>query len=167
MKQLSLWEDDQPTVIQQPQTRVVTIKALSLWQPWGSLCANGSKRYETRSWPTDYRGRLLIHAAKRWTLDEMDMLDEDYFCDALKNEKGYKEKKLVTGALLCFVDLVDVIRITRAFAASLSAQERAFGNYAEGRYAWKLANIRRFEPIPARGMQGLFTWTGELPTTQS
>ena len=40
------------------------IKALSLWQPWASAIAVGYKHYETRSWKTDYRGWLGIHAAK-------------------------------------------------------------------------------------------------------
>lgn len=41
------------------------MKALTVWQPWASLVALGKKRIETRSWSTSYRGRLLIHAAKR------------------------------------------------------------------------------------------------------
>src|SRR3989339_577320 len=40
------------------------MKAISLWQPWASLCAVGAKLYETRSWSTSYRGPLLICAAK-------------------------------------------------------------------------------------------------------
>lgn len=41
------------------------VKAISLWQPWASLIALGPKTIETRSWATDYRGPLAIHAAKR------------------------------------------------------------------------------------------------------
>lgn len=41
------------------------MKALTLHQPWASLVALGGKSIETRSWSTAYRGRLLIHAAKR------------------------------------------------------------------------------------------------------
>jgi len=33
--------------------------AISIHQPWASLIAFGEKRYETRSWKTDYRGLLL------------------------------------------------------------------------------------------------------------
>ena len=43
------------------------IKALTLWQPWASLIAWGEKQYETRSWSTEYRGLLAIHASKRET----------------------------------------------------------------------------------------------------
>lgn len=39
------------------------MKAITIWQPWASLIACGAKRYETRSWPTKYRGPIAIHAA--------------------------------------------------------------------------------------------------------
>ena len=45
-----------------------TMKAISLWQPYASLIAFGSKPYETRHWsPPDYLigQRIAIHAAKR------------------------------------------------------------------------------------------------------
>lgn len=41
------------------------MKAISLWQPWASLIAAGVKSIETRGWPTNYRGQIAIHAAKR------------------------------------------------------------------------------------------------------
>ena len=35
--------------------------------------------------------------------------------------------------------------------------ERAFGDYAPGRYAWLLSDVRALpEPLPARGMPGLW-----------
>lgn len=41
------------------------LRAITLHQPWATLVALGVKTIETRSWPTKYRGRILIHAAKR------------------------------------------------------------------------------------------------------
>jgi (5-formylfuran-3-yl)methyl phosphate synthase len=38
--------------------------ALSLKQPWATLLAHGLKTIEVRSWPTDRRGKILIHAAR-------------------------------------------------------------------------------------------------------
>jgi ASCH domain len=39
-------------------------KALSLKQPWANMIASGEKTIETRKWPTDYRGTLLIVSSK-------------------------------------------------------------------------------------------------------
>ena len=41
------------------------VKAITIWQPWASLLACGAKRYETRSWATNYRGPIAIHAAAK------------------------------------------------------------------------------------------------------
>ena len=40
------------------------IKALTISQPYASLIARGEKWIENRHWPTNYRGRLAIHAGK-------------------------------------------------------------------------------------------------------
>ena len=42
------------------------IKALSIRQPWASLIVAGIKPIENRTWYSNYRGPLLIHAAKKW-----------------------------------------------------------------------------------------------------
>jgi hypothetical protein len=39
------------------------VKVLSIRQPWAYLIVNGSKNIENRSWPTKYRGQLLVHAS--------------------------------------------------------------------------------------------------------
>lgn len=52
------------------------MKALSIQQPWAWLIVNGYKDVENRSWPTNVRGRIAIHAGKKfdsegyeWVLD--------------------------------------------------------------------------------------------------
>jgi hypothetical protein len=39
------------------------MKIISIRQPWADLIVNGSKNIENRSWPTSYRGPVLIHAS--------------------------------------------------------------------------------------------------------
>jgi len=49
-----------------------------------------------------------------------------------------------------------------AAGATIGMQEYRFGDYAPGRYIWRLADVKPLpEPIPARGMQGLWNW--EVP----
>lgn len=40
------------------------MKALTIIQPWATLIASSHKMNETRSWKTNYRGEVLIHAGK-------------------------------------------------------------------------------------------------------
>jgi hypothetical protein len=45
----------------------------------------------------------------------------------------------------------------------LTDQERAFGDYAPGRYAWLLADVRRLrEPVPCLGWQKLWRVPAEV-----
>ena len=39
------------------------MKAITIWQPYAQAIALGLKKFETRSWPTKYRGKLAIHAS--------------------------------------------------------------------------------------------------------
>lgn len=136
--------------------------AISLWQPWASLIVIGAKRYETRGWDTSYRGPLVIHAARRFTIDERQICLSHPFRDVLAGAGISHTRQLPFGAFLCIVDLVEIVP-TREVINFLSKQEIAFGNYLPNRFAWKLENVRRFpEPIPGRGYQKLWTPVEEL-----
>ncbi len=41
------------------------MKALTIKQPWASLIVHGIKDIENRTWKTNFRGRVLIHAAAK------------------------------------------------------------------------------------------------------
>jgi hypothetical protein len=144
-------------------------KCLSLWQPWASLIAIGAKRIETRGYWTNHRGPLVIHAAKNTS--EMYLLETDDFLWPLLDAKlldydlanhqlcGHS---LPLGAAVALVDLVDCVSSDK-IRPSLSQQERAFGNYAPGRFGYILENIRPFkEAIPLRGAQGFFNVDSSL-----
>ena len=40
------------------------MKAISIKQPWANMIASGKKTIETRTWPTKYRGDLLIVSSR-------------------------------------------------------------------------------------------------------
>jgi len=126
--------------------------AISLWQPWAALVVLGHKRIETRHWENQYRGPVIIHAAKRWTRDQAALLRQDPF------------RKLVGRAPLAFmayigtVNLVDILKIDQSTLCAISEQEAAFGNFTPGRFAWILENPQAaVAPIAAAGHQGIWT----------
>lgn len=51
------------------------VKALSIMQPWAWLIVQGHKDIENRTWPTSYRGPVLIHTGKRLDPDFEDAQD--------------------------------------------------------------------------------------------
>jgi activating signal cointegrator 1 len=130
------------------------MRCISLWQPWSTLIAIEAKHYETRSWGTSYRGDIVIHAAK--TRDELYACYAEPFKSVLK-AAGLHAVDIPVGAALCIAKLTDCIRMTPEFIDAMTPQERAFGDWKPGRFAWKLEDIRPFaQPIKMRGAQGLF-----------
>lgn len=139
------------------------MKTLSLWEPWASLIAFGEKQFETRSWTTSYRGPLAIHAARHFTPDESSRCKIEPFKSALARGGIKVPRDFHLGCVLCVVDLVEVYRV-EAIRDLVSSKERRFGNYNDGRFAWKLVNVRRFKtPVPLRGQQGMFECPVVLP----
>ena len=55
------------------------MKVLSLREPWATLIKDKKKFIETRSWKTNYRGELYIHASitkiDKSTRERGDLLD--------------------------------------------------------------------------------------------
>lgn len=142
------------------------IRALSLNQPWASLMASGAKLIETRSWrpglALKHGDLLAIHASKSFHLEDKDLCLRPPFSTALQRVGARGPAHLPLGAVVA-IAVYDrcVPSDHRAFVEGLSAEERAFGNYAPGRYLWVMREVRRIKPIPQRGAQGLWLW--EVP----
>ena len=154
------------------------MKAITVLQPWASLIACGAKKIETRSWATSYRGPIAIHAGKG--MQFADLSARDPFFPVLWNAEQIKMthkqrvKTLPYGKVIAIADLVDCVKVVGYdnFAKSPildrkswllgDAKEIAFGDYSVGRYAWILDNVRRIDPVPAKGKQRLWEWEGVL-----
>lgn len=147
------------------------MKAMTLTQPWASLVAIGAKRIETRSWGTNYRGPLAIHAAKGLTpvggLEGLkDLCQTPPFCDELLAAGIHFATDLPRGGVLAVCALVTCIRLDDDLTVrdvlllpSAAPHERAFGDYSVGRFAWVLADVQRLpDPLSARGALGLWDW---------
>ncbi|WP_200819447.1 DNA N-6-adenine-methyltransferase [Tolypothrix sp. NIES-4075] len=130
------------------------LKAISLWQPWASLIPLGLKHYETRSWKTNYRGKLLICSTAVNSKQHKEYLK---ICDQLQLPPW---SDFPHGCAIALCDLVDCIEMTQSFIAQQSATEILCGDWQVGRYAWKLENIHALtEPFAVKGKQGLFSIT--------
>ncbi len=124
-------------------------RALTVTQPWAEEVAQGHKQWETRSWTTNYRGLVAIHAAKGYPREAQDFAAEEYVIGRIPG-------RLAFGAIIAIARVVDV-QPTEEIAPQLSGLERYLGDYTPGRYAWALTEVRRLpEPIPCRGALSLW-----------
>lgn len=156
------------------------MKAITLIQPWASLIAMGNKKIETRSWKTNHRGPLAIHAgasmpkqAKGFCSQIAEILHVQYNGSIwyyMANHVG----DYTFGHILATCELVDCCTITPDILVKSATEwkmsepcylplpdekELVFGDYTPGRYAWILKNVKQLKkPIPAKGQQGLWNW---------
>lgn len=135
------------------------MKAISLQQPWATLVAIGAKEIETRSWQTNYRGPLAIHASKSFPADAQILARRPPFNQILI-EAGYLSlRSLPLGAVLATANLFRIQRIANEGSWRPESPELDFGNYQTGRFMWFLTNIEPiYPPIPASGSLGLWDW---------
>ena len=154
------------------------MKALTLTQPYATLVAFRDKLIETRSWATKYRGPLAIHAGAGLgpvggVLGLGAQCSVEPFWGVLHAADYMRSDMLPRGAIVAVAELVSVIPteilnrqgswIIDTDTWSMTDQERAFGDYTPGRYAWLLADVQPLAtPIPARGQLGLWDWEGFL-----
>lgn len=124
------------------------MKVLTIRQPWASLIINGYKKYEFRSWKTNYRGKILIHAGigtDKLFVNRFDSYSLDY----------------TNGAIIGECEIVDCILVDKEFINELrTIDSNVYGdsNYNE-MYAWKLENIIKYdEPIYCKGQLGLWNY---------
>jgi len=145
------------------------MKAISLWEPWASLIMTGAKKWETRSWSTNYRGELLICASKKgppfYELNHL--LSLWAFQGGLAplvgkpldltfhSWPGVAIAHLNFGKALCVVNLTDCRKTDDLTLADIEVQKH-FGDFSLGRYAWKLDDLRPIEPFRVKGKQGFF-----------
>lgn len=153
------------------------MKAISLWQPWASAIACGSKRIETRSWkfPKSLEGQLVaIHASKQWKSDEKE------FSAVLRSygiNLGF-EGTPPLGGIVAVARLVKCLPTEEIFGSDPenpnfssylvepngftpgpeynSQLEYLLGNYWPGRFGWVFTDVKGTPFIPLKGAQGFF-----------
>lgn len=124
------------------------MKVLTIKQPWASLIVNGYKKYEFRSWKTNYRGKILIHAG---------MSIENDMVLKLKNYN----LEYIKGAIIGEAEIVDCILVDEQFNNQLIQIDKVVysKNSHQATYAWKLENIKKYDnPIYIKGKLGLWNY---------
>jgi len=144
-----------------------TVTALSFTDPWGTAVAIGAKKMETRSWPAPrkyWRGPLALHISGTLTAEAKWVCERSPFREVL-HAAGYASDmrrrfmwELPLKQVIAIAWLEEAERISADF--HVDEQERSFGNYLPGRYAWKFGAVYRLkQPVLAVGRLGLWQWT--------
>ena len=127
------------------------MKAITIKQPFATLIAEGLKEYEFRTWKTNYRGEVLIHAGKG--IDKKAM-------------KRYEHLNLEypSGKIIAKATITDCVYVEESLKKELN-QKNELVYYGiinkdstwEG-YGFKLENIKKTDPIEAKGKLGFWEY---------
>ncbi len=122
------------------------MKAITICQPYADMIAKGEKVIENRTWPTNLRGRIAIHAGKsREWLDDGDEV---------------ARPGMPFGAIVATAVLYDCQRVEKLHADLQGRDD------ANGPWCFLLCDVQAFtEPIPANGAQGFWEWAEKEPRT--
>jgi activating signal cointegrator 1 len=133
------------------------MKTLTLTEPWATLMRLGEKNIETRSWKTNYRGPLAIHAAKTMPKYAEEYCHDDDVIAAFMRHDWQMWFRF--GCIVCIRELID-IQPTQNLMDRSFAKERLFGDFRIGRYGWIFAPGIYIvsPPVRVRGQQGLWDW---------
>ncbi len=120
------------------QPRPETYPTLTIRQPWADLIMCGIKDVENRSWSTKFRGRLLIHGAKKVEWHVVEYLTKEH---GFVFPEGYQPR---TGAILGSVEVTDCVTDHHS-------------HFFSGPYGFELKDPQPFKrPVAYRGRLGIF-----------
>ena len=121
------------------------MKVLTVKQPWASLIASSIKHYEFRSWKTNYRGKLYIHAGKdieKEFVNKFKVFNLDY----------------PKGKIIAVCDLVDCIKLDKETNKRIVKENELVYGHNPNRdgYAWVLENVQMIDGKEINGKLGLW-----------
>lgn len=119
------------------------MKALTIKQPFASLIINEYKKYEFRTWKTNYRGKIYIHAGLGISKEDI-IRFETYNLD------------YTLGAIIGEAEIIDCILVDEEFKNKILQENKEVYKNGSG-YAFVLTNIKKYEkPIYCKGKLGLW-----------
>lgn len=154
------------------------IPALTVWQPWATLIAEGLKPFEFRGWaaPVAYRGRrIAIHAGARplrrtevndliYRLGRNDwrmtgLIDPGRALTLLERAWS-RPTELPLSSVICTAVLGQPIRDAELAKRMGVAWVNDSDRTEHSNWGWPLTEIERLVPFqPAKGAQGFWMWT--------
>lgn len=153
------------------------MKTITIKQPWASLICKaryythklGVKDIENRTWPTNFRGRVLVHASAKPAMHYKNLslielyrigMTDEMIIESHRNEIELSTCLRLNGAIIGSVEIVDCVNNHPSIWAEKS---NINGDLMPVVYNWVLANPILFpEPIPAKGKLSFWDFPGIL-----
>ena len=138
----------------------MTLRALTLWQPWAYAVAHLGKNIENRGWkPPDWivGKTLAIHAGATVERGAAEQIGAAFGVEI--------PKTLPRGAIVATARVVGYMFELSTGETLLGTRERVNVDprWYSGPYGWLLADVVPIRPVACKGRQGL--WTVPVPVS--
>lgn len=136
------------------------MRVLTLRQPWAWMVVAGIKTIETRTWRTNYRGLVVIHASKKFGNEEKETIYRMARWSEFLNN-ALRSAIFDTGAIIGEANLEACFRFNN-FETFETLQEKhcciPVEDYSwANRWGWELSLAKKYkQPIPIKGKLGLW-----------
>ncbi|BAH42142.1 hypothetical protein HP570_10090 [Brevibacillus sp. RS1.1] len=94
---------------------------------------------------------------------------------------GYTADNLPTGAVIAVANITECWSVGENHQGGMPVlfngdegqmkriclQEDSFGWFEHGRFVWEMTDVKPFDPVPAKGQQGLWNWGGERDASRT
>ena len=136
-----------------PDLSQMPITCLSIRQPWAWMILHGGKDIENRTWPTSFRGRVLIHTGLTMTGND--------FADAMEFAEDAADREFdnLHASDLERGGIVGSVEIVACLAHSDSP-------WFVGPWGFVLRNPQPLPFIPCKGALGFFRIATHKATTE-
>lgn len=146
------------------------IRVLSVKQPWATLIVRGIKRFEARSWPPRWRGRIAVHASgspirkTQW----LELVSDADVRDTLARAglRDYSDvQNLPRTAIVGAASVVEVRLVQDWPIEELSEVDAALSSAWGPDILWRLEEPTEFRPIrDVQGKLNLWKLSGDAST---
>ena len=140
------------------------MKTLTIKQPWLEAILFLGKNVENRTWKTDYRGPICLHASKEWSASGEEFLK--MMIDEIPSLKQIGCSNLLATAwnrrgAICGTAILDDVRVIGEDVNSIVAW--ATDNiWIHGPIAWYLKSVTPVIPVLESGRRRLWDYQGRL-----
>ncbi len=126
------------------------MKALSIRQPWATLIVTGHKKIENRTWSTNHRGLILIHASKAFDYEGWEWIRRNEVLNITESDNLLSAPR---GGIVGIAKLVNVLKPDKG-------EPNMFRDMNQ--YSWVLEDAKPLRFQPYKGKLGLFEYALEI-----
>lgn len=137
------------------------MRVLSVKQPWAHMLIDGTKPFEIRTWKTDYRGRIALHASSGTVADALERgVEDDAWAECFARSAlvtAQDVKALQRSAIIGTIEIAEIGTLDDLEDSMSDAELDLFDEVDGDHFLWRMTKPLRIAPLSIDGKLNLWT----------